>query len=299
MWMLDFLRKKTTENEKAPVKKEASNTVIAVWSPYGADTANFSNNLAQEISKYSYTALIEPPCLGIPRLAVACDIKDRDNHAEAVISEYEKTGRINFELFTKKNSTLAILPAGYYAVPDYPIAARVELETLIEFPTQVINAARNNGYPQVIFECQGQLTHPMTFFAIKNADYVLVPINDPTELAFALINFKRLLHVYKYSADKFKIVTSLEPDYLAEVLYIKDDEGHSLGKPDVWSYDLKELLARLGYEGLEIIRSDDKKNILTKLSKIPFKGKEKGSEPKVTQKSEELPEEPIQTTIRL
>jgi len=292
--MLNLLKKKK-QTEKSPIKKEITNNVIVVWSPFGTDTSSFSYKLAQEISRYSYDALIELPCLGIPRLSIVSDIKDRDNHTEAAIIELEKKKRISFEHVVKKNDTLAIMPVGYYAVPDYPIANRVEIETLIDFPIQVINAARNNGYQQVIFECQGQLTNPMTFFAIKNADLVFIPITTPAEVAFALINLKRLLNVFKYEASKFKVIAGGNKEALTEIMQVKDDEGRVIGSPDIWELDLKEILIKLGFDDLSVIR-EEKRTL-----KLPFNiSVKKTKEPSLKEEDnqEELPEETT-PTIRL
>lgn len=232
--------------------------IIAVWQPYGTDTSGFSYNLATEISKHSSTALIESPCLGIPRLSVVSDCRSRDHHIEAALLNQEKKKTSGIDVMIKKSETLAVLPVGYYAVPDYPIVNRVEPETLFEFTARIISAVRENGYRQIVFECQGQLTHPVTFFAIKSANLVLIPLTSPKELAFTLINLKRLLNVFGFESSKFKILTGGNKDILAETTQIKSDDGKVIGTPDVWGLDLKEILTMLERDNVICIREKPK-----------------------------------------
>ena len=288
--MFSLIRKK--QSEQIPAIKEVSANIIAVWSPYGADTSSYSYYLAKDMSNYTHTALIELPCLGIPRLSVSSGIKDRDNHVEAIIIEFEKKRYINMERLTKKSDTLAILPAGYYAVPDSPVVNKVEQETLIDFPAFMINAARNNGYQQVIFECQGQLSNPMTFYILKKADFVLIPIEKPSEVAFALINLKRLLHVYEYEDKKFKIIALENEETLADTMVILDDDGKQIGKPDVFPGEIRQVLALVGIEGLPQFKEE--KGIVLKKLFQHGQTLQKNEEPMETEETEKN-----QKTIRI
>ncbi len=209
--------------------------VITVWSPAGENTSSISLELSEAISKHTSVFLAELPCLSIPKLGFIADTMDRENHIDNLILELDKKGETSFKYVHKLQEGLAVITANTYSLPDFPIANRVSQDTLIETPSKLIKMARKNGYSVIVFECQGQLTNPMTFFAINHADYVLIPVNKPEELAFTLINIKRLICSFKHSIDKFKIVTG-NIALLENHLVIKDDEGKYLG--ELASYEL-------------------------------------------------------------
>lgn len=203
--------------------------VLSIWAPAGHNTAKFSLEVGKEMALYTSVVIAELPCLGIPRLGFISDIIERENCTEAALQELEKKGEINLSQLHLKSDRLAILPASVYATPDYPLIDRLSLETLIDFPVKTVNAAREQGYSTILFECQGQITSPMTFFALKNSDYIFLLISDVDELAFTLINLKRLVHVFKFPLERFCIVGELDPLILDELAVLKDDEGKALG----------------------------------------------------------------------
>ncbi len=217
--------------------------VIAVWGPGGNNTAQFSLHLATELARHKKVMLAELPCLGIPRLGFAAGIMDRDNHTEAAIIELAKKAELSLDQLHKQQEMLALLPASVFAVPDYPVTLKVELETLVDFPASLIQKAAKLGYEIVVLECQGQLTSPMTFFAVKLADTVIIPVKEPQEIAFSLINIKRLIQMFKYLPEKFKVVSTANTEDLAEVMVIKDEEGRTTARIDVLYEDPEGLAA--------------------------------------------------------
>lgn len=217
---------------------------LSVWSPSGENTAHLSWELSKGCSKHTGTFLAELPCLSIPKLGFAADIMDRDKNMDNFIIEFDKKNEVSFKFAHRINDDLAVLPANVYAAPDFPVANRVEQETLIQVPVRIINMARKNGYPIIIFECQGQITTPMTFFALQYSDYILIPVKEPAEIALALLNIKRLVSAFKYSIKKFMIV-SLQRESLEDHLVINDDEGNNIGKVDTLEHNIDSIIGRL------------------------------------------------------
>lgn len=255
--MISFFRKKKTIEEIVN-PQTLERKITTIWSPCGIDTSGFSYKLAEGFSNYFYTTLIELPCLGVPRLSVASETIDRDNHTEAAIQELEQKKQITSDWFIKKTNTLRVLPSGYYATPELPIANRVELETLVEFPQKIAEMAFGYGSQQILFECQGQISHPMTFYALKLADSVFIPLTEPNQIAFTLLNLKRIFHLFKWDEGKYKILANNNLDILSEAMVIKDDEGKTSISPDIWKYDVNEILSTLGISGLETIKDNKK-----------------------------------------
>lgn len=226
-------------------EKEGWDMIIAVWSPAGSNTAQLSMDLSGELAKSFRVLLVELPCLGIPRLGFITNIMDREKHTEAAILEMEKKGELSLDYLHTKTEGLAILPANVFASPDFPVSIKVETETLIDFPVAMTRTAYKKGYSTVVFECQGQMTSPMTFFALKHAQHILIPVKEPGEIAFSLINVKRMVQVFKLCPEVFLFVARIDEDIIREVAVLKDDEGRVLNNLRVVGEDVRQIIKTL------------------------------------------------------
>lgn len=222
--------------------------VVTLWSPAGISTAQLSLNLSRELARTARTLLVELPCLGIPRLGFITNIADRENNTETAILEMEKKGELSLNYLHKRTEDLAILPANVFAAPDFPVSIKVETETLIDFPGAIVRAAYKKGFQRIVFECQGQLTSPMTFFALKHAAHILIPVQEPGEIAYSLINVKRLVQVFKFSPGVFSFVARTDEDTLREVAFLKDEEGKVVNHLRVIGDDLLQIVKTINPE---------------------------------------------------
>lgn len=193
--------------------------VITVWSPAGLNTAKVSWPLANHIARHTTIALVELPCMGIPRLALQADCLDRTLHTDAAILEYERKNSSPIDFCQKVSDNLAILAANAYALPDHPVVHKVEnSQTVQSFPAHFINRARKKGYSVIIFDCQGVLVSPMTFFALKQANTIILVVDDPSDLAWTLINKERLVDAYDIDVNAFLATTiTTSPQYYEEI----------------------------------------------------------------------------------
>jgi cellulose biosynthesis protein BcsQ len=178
--------------------------------------------LAKELSRQYKSLLVELPCLGIPRLGFISNIMDRDRHTEAAILDLDKEKALDWALIHRIDG-LSLLPANVFAAPDYPISAKVDLNTLIEFPGMIIEEGQKKEYQWVFFDCQGQLTNPMTFFALKKTDKVMIPVENPGDAAYALANIKRLVNIFKHPADKFFVLANEDLEEIKKIMVLKDE----------------------------------------------------------------------------
>lgn len=184
---------------------------IAVWSPGANNTAQVSLELAREAARHTTVALVELPCLGIPRLAFETDILDRTNHTDMAILEYERKNRSPFDFCSKPGDNLAVLPANPYALPDHPVVHKVSNpETLKTFPAFFACQARKHGYRTVIFDCQGVFVSPMTFYSLRQAHKIILVVDRPSDIAWSLLNKKRLTEIYHFDEYSF-VATSAGP----------------------------------------------------------------------------------------
>jgi len=196
---------------------EIRRQTIAVWSPGGNNTSVVSLALAKSISAYTGTVLVELPCLGIPHLAVESGLMDRGKHVDAALLEYERNGSSPIDFCINTGQNLALLAANPYALPDHPVVHKISApETLQNFPEFCVTQARKNSYRVVIFDCQGVLASPMTFYALRLADAIILVVERPSDIAWTLLNKKRLIDGYNIAANAF-IASAMDDRYLAEI----------------------------------------------------------------------------------
>ncbi len=197
----------------------------AIWACTGMDTAELSYRLAKAESEKGKTLVVELPCLGIPRLGFAANVIDRIRNVEAVLMKTEQKIPLHWEMIHSLNDQLGILTASVFATPDSPMVSKVSLSTLIGFVQCIKDFAEKEKCRHLIFDCQGQLTSPMTFFALKAADSVVIPIGKPADAAYVLANVRRLVGTFQYPIEKFVLLVEGDARAVRGIASIKGEEG--------------------------------------------------------------------------
>jgi len=100
------------------------------------------------------------------------------------------------------------------------VAARVNVDTLMEFIFALQKLARDHDCGRLVLDCQGQLNSPMTFFSLKAAGQAVIPLGKPSDAAYAVASVRRLVQAYQQQPAKFLIavigsVKSIESAALA------------------------------------------------------------------------------------
>ncbi|MCL2121446.1 MAG: hypothetical protein FWH28_04270 [Clostridiales bacterium] len=221
---------------------------IMFWSCTGIDASALSFGTAELLSETEKTLIAELPCLGIPRLGFVCGVMDRRQNTEAAIAAFEQKKSIQPDMIHTVSKRLFVLPASVFASPDYPVSATVSFHTLMEFIPALQNLAENLDFSRLILECQGQLNSPMSFFSLKAADRVVIPLGKPTEAAYALASVKRLVQVYHHKPEQFILAALGNLKALEAVAYAKNKDNAMLEGMQVTAWNSRKIKAALGAE---------------------------------------------------
>lgn len=229
----------------------------AIWGCSGTDTSELSYRLAQAEAEKGKTLVAELPCLGIPRLGFASNIMDRVRNVETFIMKIEQNQPLTWQQVFEVNQNLSVLPASVFATPDCPIVSKVSLSTLIDVAPRLINFAENEQCRHLILDCQGQLTSPMTFFALKAAGNIVIPVAKPTDAAYVLANIRRLVKVFKHPVEKFILLVEGDVKAIKRLAVIKGEDGKPLEGIKVLAWD-KQPLEQIfdNEEALSMVNSD-------------------------------------------
>ncbi len=222
---------------------------LSVWSCTGGNVSELSFSLACRIAEESRTLLCELPCLGLPRLGFISEHMDRIRNTETAILTLDREEELSWQLVNESRPGLWVLPASVYAIPDCPATSRVNMETLIAFAGAIEALAEKNGMDKLIFDCQGQLTSPMTFFALKISDQIIIPVEEPADLAYILAALRRLVKIYGYSADQFILAVSGELKPVESLLQSKKKKGSLLSGVRPLPWEIGKLAAALDWSG--------------------------------------------------
>lgn len=174
-----FRRKK----EKEPVGS-AKGVMIVLWNPAGSDSSLLLEKLLSHVKKREETAVVvELPCLGLPRVAYRLGVSDLE-HAQTVdqlLIDYDRGMLKEIHQYIHQFDGFDGLLIQPKSKPDSPTLIRLQQDkTLQVIPAYV--KVHLSGYHYIFVVLQGQLIHPMTFFSLREADQVVLNMNEPVEI---------------------------------------------------------------------------------------------------------------------
>jgi len=200
--------------------------IMMFWSCAGFDASDLSFGTAKLLSGSRSTLIVELPCLGIPRLGFVSGVMDPERNTEAAVAGFESNRSLRSDLISTVSKRLHVLSASVHGPPDCLLALKVEVEILAEFVTALKDLGKNMDCEYLILECQGQISSPLSFFSLKLADRIIIPLAGPSDVAYALSCVKRLAQVYEQPAEKFILAYSAKAKAVRNAVhtYQKEDQ---------------------------------------------------------------------------
>lgn len=188
-----FRRKK--EQEPA---RTAKGTMVALWNPAGSDSSLLLEKLLSHVKKREETAVVvELPCLGLPRVAYRIGVSELE-HAQSVdqlLIDYDRGMLQGIHQYLQHFDGFDGLLIQPKSKPDSPTLIKLQQDkTLSELPAYL--KVQLSGYHYIFVVLQGQLIHPMTFFSLREADHVVLNMNEPVEIIRAYAACKTLRQDY-------------------------------------------------------------------------------------------------------
>lgn len=211
--------------KKEPTQRDLDKQLtVSVWTPGGSDGCPAALELAHYYAETTQekVALVEFPCLGIPRLAIHVDLYDKEKNTDKLLLDFERseyTGIYPAKYLLPVTDLISVLVNNPYGTPDLSISLKLNnLVTLTDFPCYLKNNLFLEGYKLIIYILQGQLHHPLTFFGLRESDQVIFNVDFPIETGWCLSCFKKLTDTYNQSAEKFALYSAvLEPKALSGI----------------------------------------------------------------------------------
>lgn len=190
------------------MKKEAvaerNQTVMALWNPAGSDTSELLEALLPLLRKQGESvAVVEFPCLGVPRVAYRFGLEDIPpaQTIDQLLIDYDRGMLQPFHSYLLPHEEVDCLLIQPRSKPDAPVLLKLQQEqTLVELPAYL--KAQLSSYNWVFFILQGQLIHPLTFFGLRAADKVVLVAHEAIEWIRTVGAYTLMKENYGFSAEQ-------------------------------------------------------------------------------------------------
>jgi len=206
---------KAVKKEPIPTGGIEHPMTVSIWTPGGSDGCPAALELANFVADTlrEKVAIVEFPCLGIPRLAIHVDLYDKERNTDKLLLDFERSEYTEVypaRYFLKVTDFIEVLTINPYSTPDLSINLKLNnLVTLTDFPRYLKNNLYLEGYKLIIYVLQGQLHHPLTFFGVKESEQVIFTVKFPIELGWCLSCFNKLTSSYNQPEQKFALYSGV------------------------------------------------------------------------------------------
>lgn len=216
-----FQKKKQKQQEVI----KAKGRMIALWNPAGSDPTLVLEKFLTVVKKQEETAVVvELPCLGIPHVAYRFGISELDHKhtIDQLLIDYDRNmlkGIHSYVYHYNGFDGILIQPK---SKPDSPTLIKLQQSnTLLDIATYL--KANLLGYDNIFVVLQGQLIHPMTFFALQEADQVVLGMNEPIEIIRSYATYRTLKQDYNMNSLHL-LSEDKNTDFTEAKVYYRVDE---------------------------------------------------------------------------
>lgn len=153
---------------------------IAFGNLGGGDTTRGVINLLEHLSKNMKIAVVELPCLGIPRLSIALDSKDilslkKEHTIDQLLLDLDRKNVQDLNNYRYTFGNVDYYLINPKSIPEAPTVRKLgSNQALINLPLYLKQRLQGEGYDYLILVVQGTLIHPATHFALRTADVAVL-----------------------------------------------------------------------------------------------------------------------------
>ncbi|WP_348622610.1 ATPase, T2SS/T4P/T4SS family [Paenibacillus polymyxa] len=189
------------------MRNTSKTQTIAIANFGGGDSSSFVFELLKQLPKGSKSIVVEFPCLGIPRIGYATQDEkitelQKTKTMDQLILDYDRIGSIDVNDYVFTSNYVDFILTNPNALTDNPVIRKVKSNrTLINLPL-FLKSELGEKYDYIFFVTQGTMIHPMTNFAIRMADAVVLYSNRDAELIGNVLNGKRIVEIFGVANER-------------------------------------------------------------------------------------------------
>lgn len=177
---------------------------ISIVNLGGGNVASFTQEFLKSISKASNTILVEFPCLGLPKMSYALNEIhiEKTKTMDQLILDVDRAQQERIETYIHSVDGLDMILIYPKALPESPTIRKISTnKTLIELPFQIKQQLQGR-YDNIIYVLQGMMTHPMTHFALRCSEAIILHNQQSLEFVSNYRNYNKLNDIFNVSKER-------------------------------------------------------------------------------------------------
>lgn len=214
-------------NPKKEIQQpSAKGKMVALWNPSGSDSFPLLEKLLALVKKRGQTAaVVEFPCLGIPRVAYQLGMTELkpSETVDQFLIDYDRMMLQGIHQYLHSFPDFDALLIQPKSKPDTPTLIKLQQQSTVQEAPRYLKLYLS-GYNYIFVVLQGQMIHPLTFFSIREADHLVLAFNEPIELIHAYAAFKTLKQDYGVASIIFNVNSSDLSDFKEEKICSRVEE---------------------------------------------------------------------------
>ncbi|BFH18336.1 hypothetical protein J6TS7_32580 [Paenibacillus dendritiformis] len=173
----------------------------------GGNVVSMLDGLLKALPKNAKKILVEFPCLGIPKLSYAFNQVriDKETTIDQMLLDYDREEKKAVEDYIFSGDGLDFLLINPRALPEVPTIRKIRSnKTLIDLPLY-LKLQLQEKYDYVIFVLQGTLVHPMTHFALRCSDHIILHNTSALDFVPNYTNFLKLNDIFGVGKERMSL----------------------------------------------------------------------------------------------
>lgn len=194
----------------------------------GGDAVQGLKRVIQLLSKKNSIAVVELPCLGLPRLSFALNQEqilrlEKERSVDQLLIDYERKLLRPLGDYFLRSDGVDYLLVHPKSLPEAPVIRKLESNLpLIQLPIYLQQQLRGK-YDYVFMLTQGRLIHPMTFFSTRISDAVILYSSFAADFVQNFTHKKKLREIFGVDANRIFLFSQDHNIQLdSETIYSKD-----------------------------------------------------------------------------
>ncbi|MBA9086497.1 pilus assembly protein CpaF [Fontibacillus solani] len=185
---------------------------IAFGNLAGGNATSGVLRLLQHLPKNTKAAVVELPCLGIPKLSYALQDNDllklsKERTIDQLILDFDRKNLQDLQSYIYTSGNADYFLINPKSVPEAPVVRKLSSnQSLIDLPMML--KERLQGYDYLFLVTQGTLIHPATHFALRTADAAVLYATEAVDFVGNYTHYRKLEQIFGVDSSRlFLFVT--------------------------------------------------------------------------------------------
>ncbi|MNW44030.1 putative conjugal transfer protein [compost metagenome] len=181
---------------------------IAFGNLAGGNATSGVLGLLQHLPKNTKAAVVELPCLGIPKLSYALQVNDllklsKERTIDQLILDFDRKSLQDLQSYIYTSGNADYFLINPKSVPEAPVVRKLSSnQSLIDLPIMLKERLQDYGYDYLFLVIQGTLIHPATHFALRTADATVLYASEAVDFVGNYTHYCKLEQIFGVESSR-------------------------------------------------------------------------------------------------